>query len=374
MKSPAFKESLKAVVSNLEQSSFSATEKLLNNLHLLPLPKGVEASISEDNQFLNIKQIDSPDNQHLLFQFPLIPTDLTALKNRDDYQELIDRYQLYTNAYIDEIKQYALEESKYLREKFPSLICPIKLRVKSFYSYIEKLNTNITNGKDPYINDIIAERIILSQYEGSQDEKMLTHMCDEVAKTLYDFRINTNFRMNKVIDPNRANSNKEYVTRDYIHFPKDNGYQSYHIQMRDKYNSDLTYETQIRTFGMEEFSKTSGEIAHTKYKPRPLNDLSPIRVPLYSEIPCILNSTEEQRIYDLSFQERFYHFYNSDTGDHSVLVDKLNPITYSRFRHEQHELEAVLGVEFKTIRKRLMDLNKENNKNNKDNNSIEIIR
>ena len=358
MDSLDFKESLKAVISDIETTTSSNIDKLLKDLGLFPLPEGVQASISEDGEYLNIQLKDSPDKKHLLFNFPFKQMDLSALRGRDDYQELIDRYQLYTNAYIDEIKEYALLESEYLKEKFPTLICPIKLRVKSFYSYINKLNSNILTGKSPYINDIIAERIILSQYNGSQDEELLTYMCDDVAKALYDFRINTNFRMKKVLDPNKANSDKEYITRDYISFPKDNGYQSSHIQMQNKYNPDLNYETQLRTFAMEEASKTSGELAHWAYKPRPLNDQSPIRVPLYLEIPCIIGSDEPQQIHNLSFEDRFYHYFNSDTSDHSNLKEKLNPITYKKFRAEQHELEELLGIEFKEIRQRIKDLNK----------------
>ena len=361
MESLDFKESLKAVISEIETPISSNVAKLLlKDLGLFPLPENVQAFISEDRKFLNIKLKDSPDKKYLTFNFPFKQMDLSALRSSDDYQELIDRYQLYTNAYIDEIKEYALQESEYLKGKYPTLICPIKLRVKSFHSYVNKLNSNILSGKSPYINDIIAERIILSQYDGSQDEDLLTYMCDEVAKTLYDFRINTNFRMKKVLDPNKANSDKEYLTRDYFSFPKPNGYQSSHIQMQNIYNPDLNYETQLRTFAIEEASKTSGELAHWSYKPRPLNDQSPIMVPLYLEIPCILGNEGPQKIHNLSFEDRFYHYFNSDTSDHSNLTEKLNPITYKKFRTEQHGLEELLGVEFKEIRHRIKSLNKDN--------------
>ena len=85
----------------------------------------------------------------------------------------------------------------------------------------------------------MAERIIISEYNGSTDESILKDMCDQVSKALYDFRIQTNFRMKKDLEPNKANSDKEYVTKDYIAHPKDNGYQSEHILMEHKKNNNF---------------------------------------------------------------------------------------------------------------------------------------
>ena len=359
MKSNTFKESLKAIIDSITVEEQHNTDELLKKLHLYNLPENIQASISEDNQYLNIKLKDSPNEKHLLFQFNLKENDLSALRQRDDYQDLINRYQLYINDYMNEIKEYAALESKCLHQEFPGLVFSIKLRIKSFDSYINKLNDNILKGKNPYINDIAAERIIVSQYNNSQDEDMLKNMCDKVAKTLYDFRIHTNFRMQESVDQNNSISDKEYITKDYIDKPKDNGYESLHILMQDKYNSDFTYETQIRTLEMEEMSKTSGEIAHTKYKPRLLNDLSPNRVPLYSEVSCFTDENGNPIIYDAPLENRFYHFYNSDSVDHSNLKERPNPITYKKFRKEQHQIESLLGIEFKDIRQRIKIINKE---------------
>lgn len=364
MKGNNFKSALKANVPNIIDSTFNNyndTNLLLSKLGLFPIPKNVQAEISDDKKYLNIRLKDSEfEDNHLLFQFPLEENDLSALKNREDYQELVNRYHLYINDYIDEIKKYAMLERAYLQERFPSLIFNIKIRIKSYDSYINKLNENILKGKDPYINDIMAERVIISGYNGSKDEILLTSMCDEIAKALYDFRIQTNFRMKKDIEPNEANSEKEYVTKDYIEHPKKNGYQSIHILMENKNNKDFTYETQIRTLEMESISKTSGEIAHNKYKPRILNDLSPNRVPIYSEISCFTDEFGNPEIVDIPLDNRFYHFYNSEKTDHSHLNGKSNPITYKKFRKEQYELESLLGIQFKEIRQRLRNINSKN--------------
>lgn len=385
MKNNNFKIALKVDVPKIKSSSFHNLDKtnlLLLKLGLFPMPENVQAEISDDDKYLNIQLKDSSKENHLLFQFPLAEDDLSALKNRPDYQELMDRYHLYTNDYVDEIKKYAMQERAFIQEKFPGLVFNIKIRIKSPNSYAKKLNENIEKGKDPYINDIIAERMILTEYTGNkernllkkkyanneeilkqlyaEDEKELRGMCYEIAKALYDFRINTNFRMKKEVDPNEANSDKEYITKDYIEHQKKNGYQSLHILMEHKDNKDFTYETQIRTLQMEYMSKTSGEIAHSKYKPRLLNDLSPNRVPIYSEVTPFVDDFGNPEIIEIPFDNRFYHFYNSEHADHSHLKEDSNPITYERFRKEQYALENLLGIQFKEIRQKLREINLKN--------------
>ncbi len=361
-----FKSALKVDTNTTETGTLNKeidTNLLLHELGLFPLPSNVQASISDDRKYLNMQLKNSDTKKHILFQFPLKKQDLSALENRDDYQDLIDRYNLYTNDYIDEIKKYATMERAYLQKKFPGLVFSIKIRIKSRESYIKKLNENILKGKDPYINDIMAERIVISKYNECEKESVLIEMCDTVAKALYDFRINTNFRMKKDISPNETNSEKEYITKDYIQHPKKNGYKSIHILIEHINNADFAYETQIRTFNMENLSKTSGEIAHSKYKPRILNDLSANRVPLYAEISSFTDEFGNPIIIDLPFENRFYHFYNSNKNDHSDKNNlKTSPITYKKFRSEQYELENLLGIKFKDIRKKLRDIDEQSKK------------
>ena len=46
---------------------------------------------------------------------------------------------------------------------------------------------------------------------------------------------------------------------------------------------------------------------------------------------------------EIPFENRFYHFYNSEKTDHSHLKGNSNPITYKRFREEQshRNIEAI---------------------------------
>ena len=362
-----FKASLKINVPNIKNVQFNnmnETNLLLLKLGLFPLPNGVQASLSDDHKYLNIKLAETEKEKHIQYQFPLESPDLSALEQRKDYQELLDRYDVYINDYIHEKVKNAILESKHLQEKFPGLVFNIKIRVKSRESYLKKLNKNILEGKSPYINDIIGERIIISRYNISDDikicenEQLLTNMCYEVAKALYDFRGNTNFKMAKNVEPCNASTDKCYISKDYIEHKKDNGYQSLHISITHKNNPDFCSETQIRTFEMENISKKSNKVAHTKYKSRPVNDLAAKKVPLYFEITSFKDEFGDPITINLDFESRFYHFYNSDR-DLSA-PSQTPPITYKKFRKEQYELENLLNIRFKDIRQGLKHLESKN--------------
>lgn len=357
--SDKLKKSLKAEVKPF--TILNETETLLKSLGLFPLPENIEAYISEDKKYLNLRLKSVNNINHILFQLPLEEKDLSYLKSHPNYDELLERYTLYTTEYMHEIKNYALQERIYLQEHFPGLIFNIKIRLKSYDSYINKLNTNIKDGKSPFINDIMAERIILSEYKDSKDENLLICLCNEVARALYDFRINTNFRMK----PESFMSEKEYVSKDYIEKPKENGYQALHILMQNKYNHDFTYETQIKTFEMEHISKTCSEIAHNKYKPRVLNDLAATKVPLYTVITQFNDSVGNPIILDADFEERFYHFYNTSLNNHQEDAEYRSiPISYENYKRELHEIENLLGFSLKEIREKIkntMDIKKTDN-------------
>ena len=357
-----FKNNLKVSIKNpttQNNNEISDIDSLLKQLGLFPLPENVQATLSEDNEYLNIRLKDTDTEKHLLFQFKLKENDLSNLESREDYKTLLNRYSHYINHYINEIKKYAMQESIYLHEKFPNTIFNIKIRIKSFDSYVNKLSQNISENKNPYINDIMAERLVIAEHNGSQDEKTLKKMCYRFAKALYDFRINTDFRMKKVIECNEAETDEDSISKDYIAHPKSSGYESLHILVENLNNPDFTYETQIRTLQMEEMSKNSNEIAHCKYKPRVLNDLSPNKVPMYSEITCFRDKFGNPIIIDVPFDERFYHFYNAETIYHSNLKESFPPITLKRFMEEQYKIENTIGMSFREIRFKLRQMNKE---------------
>ena len=111
---------------------------------------------------------------------------------------------------------------------------------------------------------------------------------------------------------------------------------------------------------MEKKSKVAEEIAHTKYKPRLLNDLSPNRVPIYYEITPFYDEYGNPTILEIPMENRFYHFYNSDKD---MSLENRKPsanITYEKFRKEQYQIEGLLGIQFKDIRAKLKEINLRN--------------
>ena len=71
-----FKESLKTDTKQPDFNSFNI-DSILNRIGISQLPEEVEAEISQDNKYLNLKLKDSPIEKHLLFQFPLEEIDLS---------------------------------------------------------------------------------------------------------------------------------------------------------------------------------------------------------------------------------------------------------------------------------------------------------
>lgn len=345
----SFKLSLKENVPIVKHTEFQTSETLLlKKLGLLNLPENIKVKIEDgyvkikiaeenpswdefdDNCDLTIRDEngDKPQNSnnHIVFKLPLEDENLNNLNNYPQSEELRNRYELYSTEYRDKIKEYSSQERKILQEQFPDLVFNIKIRMKSLPSYLKKLNKNIEEkDKSVFIDDIIAERIIISEFNGSRDPKVLNNACYQVEKALYDFRINTDFRMK---------NRKDYITN-----PKDNGYQSLHLLMEDKTNPDCTYETQIRTYDMEYQAKKDSNISHKKYKPRLINEVSSIQVPKYSEVTNFWDSDGNPVILDLPMKDSFYHYYD---------------ISLDQYRKELGQIQEF--VKLSTLRKNLKSI------------------
>lgn len=341
----SFRDSLQQNIPTINHSTISKESNLLKSLGLLNLPENIKVGISTDFKYINFQLQDENIPNPLLFQLPIEEVNLDAYHSHPKFEELSNRYELYSTEYKDKIKEYSMLERKYLQELFPGLVFNIKIRMKSKSSYDKKIDDSIRKDSHLFINDIIAERIIISEYNGSRDAEVLNKACYDVARALYDFRANTDFRM-KDIGTNLAQTDEVYITKDYIAHPKSNNYQSLHITVEDRTNPDCSYETQIRTYDMEESSKKDDLIAHKNYKPRLLNDLSTLKVPKYTEVTNFLDAVGNPIVWDLSTAEAFYHYYGVALKD---------------YRSQLSQIEQY--VSFKEIRQKLKELNKTKNMN-----------
>ena len=261
-----FKNSLKTLP-NSQKNNVSFIE----NLNLNDFPKNIIIKLSDDQSCINV--CNTNFEKPLTFNIPIHEETFSALYNNPRCEDLLNRYKLYSTEYKKIITNYSIAERKFLQERFPNLVFNIKIRQKSEYSYKKKLNDKlkVDPNADVLLHDIMAERIIITQLdknvpiptdkkEFEEYEKKLQETCLEVSEELNKFRINSGFTLIK--------------EKNYIENPKDNGYQSIHDIMKNNLIPDCLFETQIRTLYMEKMSKTSGEIAHTTYKPRLLNENS----------------------------------------------------------------------------------------------------
>lgn len=333
---------------------------ILKKLGLDNLPEDIEVSLSPDNTCINIKLKDTPKEKHLLFQIPLEGNDLSALNNHPQKNDLFKRYQRYAETYRPQIIENAKNERTFLQKVFPNLIFNQKIRLKSEPSYQEKLNKDITDGKTPFVDDIIAERIIISEYNGAKNPEDLKKACYLVAEALAYFRTNTNFQKKDLdLSNNPYKSDKPYISKDYIKKEKEHSkYQSLHVTIENQFNPDLVYELQIRTFDMEEKAKKSETQAHFAYKPRFLNDLSPLRLPKYTEVTHFIDQETGKCIaFNLSVEDCFYNYYS--------LVSLRNngcPISYAKYNQELTELQKYINFEDIRNKAKELHINKEKNR------------
>ena len=284
-------------------------------------------------------------------EYKSIVSSCVNVDNFDSTFEMLnDEYVTQLGMEKDKIKEYSIQERKYLQEQFPGLIFNLKIRMKSKSSYDKKIDDSIQKNAELFINDIIAERIIISEYNGSREPEVLNKACYDVAKALYDFRANTDFRMKNINNSqNIAPTDESYITKDYIAHPKSNNYQSLHITVEDTTNPDCCYETQIRTFDMEEMSKKDEAMAHKKYKPRLLNDRSSLKVPKYIEVTNFLDADGMPIVWELSTAESFYHYYGVYIKDYRSQLSQIEQ--YVSFKEIRQKLKGINLIQFAQIEK-----------------------
>lgn len=331
---------MKTKENNFKQSLIYKTPSspLFKMLGLEGLENDLDLSFSNNLKFINIKVKKSD----LLFQIPLEKENYSLFENHPDYKELCHRYQLYNSTYLDKIRNHIKHERLYLKEHLPDIDFYSRIRIKSPFSYNKKMNDKIIKGEDLNIYDIIGERIIVTDVNESKNPELLEKACYDIAKCLDDFRKTTDFKLKTIDNPETfGHSNSPYISKDYISNPKNNGYQSLHILSEDSTNPDCSYETQIRTYPMEEKAKKDEQIAHSKYKARYLDDSSILRIPKYIEITDFPDKDGLPSLYDIPPKYAFHHYYGLTFDEYKKELDTLNNI-----------------INLKSLRKKANELNK----------------
>ena len=191
-----------------------------------------------------------------------------ALAHANLWRQYLTR--MHDTAYLEEIIALCDGFFEFLRNKYPQLHFSLEGRRKSILSTENKIQRYLNLGKSlDHIQDFFAFRIIIDN--GNDSIKT----CYQVAQDLIEYALSNEF--NPSAAPPRIGTIYQYVPcnpfhamfpykdniKDYIAYPKLNGYQSIHIVFKD--DCGRTVEWQIRTLAQHQVAE-SGDADHVTYK------------------------------------------------------------------------------------------------------------
>lgn len=254
---------------------------------------------------IKVQPVKRPSEESKLAPFVLSPEELQKLQ---EARKKIDLYNVYSSNYLKYYKNHLENEVAILKKNFPGVDFDILARVKSQYSYREKIKS-----KGEAL-DIFADKIILKSVNGKTDETLL----QEYSYKIQDFLVTYNKSITEI----------RRKRKDYIKTPKPNNYSSLHITrtihtLDDEENPiEFNVETQIKTFRMRETEK-DGKASHfNAYKTTRTCFLTYISTPESAEyyLPKYMHfvfdkSTRSDKLVVDSFDERFRYFFHQSYED-----------------------------------------------------------
>lgn len=200
-----------------------------------------------------------------------------------------NKLKLYENMindkqYVKDLRKLFNETYEMLEKKHPELQFLIAGRRKSLVSVEKKILQYSSLGKSlDLIRDFYAYRIILF---GNNEKVNLLKHCYTIIEDIIDFVASKGFSpcerlpLLGVVDlkdhksPYFSSFKYKHFVKDYICFPKENGYQSIHLVLVDTKGRYL--EIQIRTLDMHAQIQSSDSTNHTNYKEKKYNLYFPL--------------------------------------------------------------------------------------------------
>lgn len=223
--------------------------------------------------------------------------DLAHAAKISEYRKMItNKKYLYT------IRKHFNAIYTLIDKNFPDVRFVIDGRRKSLISTEKKIQRLLSQGKSlDLLRDLFAFRILIF---GNNSQRLIDTCYSIALKVIaYNFENNltlceadtiseTDFvqEMHPSVllpEKNTIPENFEYGVKDYIRYPKSNGYQSLHLTFRAA--SGEYFEVQIRTFDMHLHAE-SGDANHSGYKEKkyPMNlnfDKKKVNIPGYGISP-----------------------------------------------------------------------------------------
>ena len=254
---------------------------------------------------IKVQPVKRPSEESKLAPFVLSPEELQKLQ---EARKKLDLYNVYSSSYLKYYKNHLENEVAILKKNFPGVDFDILARVKSQYSYREKIKS-----KGEAL-DIFADKIILKSVNGKTNETLL----QEYSYKIQDFLVTYNKSITEI----------RRKRKDYIKNPKANNYSSLHITRTihtlddDENPIEFNVETQIKTFRMRETEK-DGKASHfNAYKTTRTCFLNYISTPESAEyyLPKYMHfvfdkSTRSDKLVVDSFDERFRYFFHQRYED-----------------------------------------------------------
>lgn len=181
-----------------------------------------------------------------------------------------------------------------ISERHPDIVFCTSQRFKSALSEIHKRYERVQDGLSPEIKDLLALRVILLEPETQDTLKTEYQIAKEIMEHFsitnsdLSFPVLVNLSVpDKSISQSSFDSKKhpevlipdettlikglEKLGKDYIHFPKKDGYQSFHISLELVKKDDTSFrifsEIQIRSIAQHQYSEF-GPANHKDYKDR----------------------------------------------------------------------------------------------------------
>ncbi|MBO5478929.1 MAG: hypothetical protein J6A04_04385 [Clostridia bacterium] len=190
---------------------------------------------------------------------------------------------MLSSANLKELEKEFVDFKEYMRKfcKKKNISLIIKYRQKDFLRLNNKIRTTLSNGYPlDRVRDLLGFRIILTT--PNKDSISTIALCYEVLNQVIDFfvttrhcipleaeaRTNSKFVQSNhptvvVPETNLVIPGFESNIKDYVMYPKENGYQSLHVVIQKP--NGLTFEVQIRTTAMDILAE-KGNAAHVNYR------------------------------------------------------------------------------------------------------------
>jgi len=214
--------------------------------------------------------IYSPSTKGL---YTILKSFIEGLKNIDGdisesiLCEVVRFYRLIKSKYFFSIREMIDGLREVLSENFPDVYFQIKCRQKSWESVIRKILKSYLEGESIILYDLVALRIIIDSNKFS--EKELEEICHKISDICIKY---FSKKMCRLMPPTKIVGGNSLI-KDYINYPKENGYKSIHLAFMDEDNN--IFEVQIRTqeedinaeYGPENQDKTqTTNLDHVRYK------------------------------------------------------------------------------------------------------------